>query len=79
MATRAYAKKTFEDDFVVAYAFGQRPSEWMGEFVISKADPTDWHVFTSSDRRREAEVTYMKGFRQFRDTGQWPPGVSYNS
>lgn len=78
MAMRAYAKKTFEDDFVVAYAFGPRPSEWVGEFVISHADPTDWHIFASSDRRL-AEVTYMKGFRQFRESGEWPPGVSFNS
>jgi hypothetical protein len=62
MATRAYAKKTLEDDFLVIYEFGQRPSEPMGEFVVSKVNPTDWHVLASSDRRREAEVTYMKGF-----------------
>ena len=80
MGTMAYALKVFEDENVVAYEYGNSPEIGAaGTFVVSKMDTQDWHVFTTSDRRREAEVTYMKLLRLLSETGEWRKGVGYNS
>jgi hypothetical protein len=80
MATMAYAKKNFEDDFIVVYEFGEtRAAGPVGNFVISKAEPRDWHIFAEPYHWARAESTAGKGLRLFRETGEWPPGVSFNS
>lgn len=80
MAIMAYAKKNFEDDHLVVYEFGEtRTTGPLGEFVVSKAEISDWHVFSESDRRLEAEVTYVEVAKSFMEQGTWPPGVAYNA
>ena len=80
MGTMAYALKVFENESIVAYEYGNSPEIGAaGTFVVSKMDTKDWHVFTTSDRRREAEVTYMKLLRLLTETGEWRKGVGYNS
>ena len=76
----AYAKKNFEDDFLVVYEFGEtRAAGPLGEFVVSKADTSEWHVFSGSARMLEAEVTYVKVVKLLTEQGAWPPGVTYNA
>jgi hypothetical protein len=76
----AYAKKNFEDDFVVVYEFGEtRTAGPLGDFVVSKADISEWHVFSGSARRLEAEVTYVKVVTLLTAQDAWPPGVTYNA
>ena len=80
MAMMAYARRVFEDDFVVVYEFGEtRTTGPVGEFVVSKSDASEWHVFAEPLYRRWAEVTYVKAAKQFLESGEWPPGVAHNS
>lgn len=80
VAIIAYAKKSFEDDYLVVYEFGEtRATGALGDFVVSKTEVSDWHVFSGSGRRLEAEVTYVKAVRALTEQGAWPPGVAYNA
>ncbi|MFJ2369518.1 hypothetical protein [Microbacterium sp. NPDC087665] len=80
MGFMAYAKQTFSNSVVAVYEFGFRPEEPIhGSFVVSLADPSDWHVFGADRVPRTAEVTYRKGAALFGESGEWPLWISFNS
>jgi hypothetical protein len=80
VAFMAYARRTFSDSTIAVYEFGFRPDEPInGVFVVSLADPGQWHVYGADRVPHTAAVTHRKGADVFAETGAWPAWIMFNS
>ena len=80
MGSAAYGELVSVDEHFVTYRFADDDRvKWDGTVVIPVDDVWKWQVTGSSERPFAAQAIVTKANRRFKDVGEWPRFVAFQS
>ncbi|GAA3805637.1 hypothetical protein CSO01_04550 [Cellulomonas soli] len=77
MAGAAYGRKIAETMAAVRYTYGREPDTVEGTLVIPTEDPDAWYIEDSDERPMHASWVFIKAYRAWRASGEWPERSSF--